>query len=117
MTTFTEENRIGDVLKREWDQLFNRETGVVTGGDFVAGQVLGTVTASGKVTDYDGGAADGSETASGVLLFKAEAAGADVSAAYLARGPAVVARGALVGLDADGEADLAALNIIVRDDV
>lgn len=35
----------------------------------------------------------------------------------LSRGPAVVAKGALVGLDAAGQADLESLGIVVRDNV
>ena len=208
MTTFSEPNRLGDVLKREFDPFYNRETASITGGSNLAigtlvskvGSSSGTATATanggntgngamGSITvgtgaidgtytltitsaaadaggftladpngstvgtgdvgsAFDAGGltftlADGSTdfaegdsftiavvsdqagqyteytngTAAGVLLEAADASAADVQAVILARGPAVVARGKLVGLDTAGEADLAALGIIVRDEV
>lgn len=114
MATFTEPNRLSDVLKREFDPFYNRET-----VDFVAsGHALGTVVAinnvSNKYVPYANGGADGAGTAIGVLL---ETVDTEKQAVILARGPAVVARKTLIGLDATAEGDLAALGIIVRDDI
>lgn len=48
MATFSEPNRIGDLLKREWDALFNREVVTVSGGvDLLLGTVVGKIDTSG----------------------------------------------------------------------
>lgn len=126
MTTFTETNRVGDVLKREFDQLHNRETVTIASGtNALCGLVVGKITASGKYAPWDADAADGSETVAGVVLFDTDASAADATGVILARGPAVVAKGALVwGPDvadsaeqAVGIAGLAALGIIARDSI
>lgn len=97
MTTFTEPARIGDVLKREWDALYNREIGTVASGqNLLLGTVLGRVTVGGELVELDPAAADGSETAIGVLLEPVDASTAALSGVFLARGPAVVHDGALV---------------------
>lgn len=114
MATFTEPNRLSDVLKREYDPAYNRET-----VDFEqAGHPLGTVvafnTTSEKYVAYENGGTDGAGTALGVLL---EAVEDEKQAVILARGPAVVASNTLIGLDATAQADLAALGIITREDI
>ena len=79
-----------------------------------AGTVVGKITASGKYVAYADGNADGSQTAAGVLYGNAADSAADQMVTIIAR-DAEVARNALTGLDANGEADLKALSIIVRD--
>lgn len=97
MPTYTELNRIGDVLKREFDPLHNRETVVlIDGQNLRAGAVLGRITTGGKYTAHAAAASDGSQNAAAVLLFDAVASGADAPAVVLLRGPAVVSDGALI---------------------
>lgn len=76
-----------------------------------------TTDQAGDYAAYDSGASDGRETAAGVLLEPADATGADVSATILARGPAVMARSVITGLDAAAETQLLALGIVIRDDL
>lgn len=81
----------------------------LTAGNFVAGTVLGRITASGKMTDYDNIAVDGSELATAVLLEDADASVVDVTALV---GYAGVYRSEkMTGLDADGQSDLEARGI------
>jgi hypothetical protein len=122
MPTYTETNRIGDVLKREFDALHNRESvTLISGQNLLCGAVLGRITASGKWTLHAAAAVDGSQNAAGVLLFDTNASAGDRPAVILARGPAVVADGALIfagGISAPNRATaitaLAALGIIAR---
>jgi len=121
MTTYTEPTRIGDVLKREFDQLHNREQVTIDTGNLVCGTVLGKITASGKYVLHDNAAADGSQNAAAVLLQDADASSADVTAVALVRGPAVVALGKLTfksgiteGNKTAAVAALAALGIVAR---
>lgn len=124
MAVFNEPNRIGDVLKREFDTLLNRETvTLLAGQNLVVGAVVGKITASGKYRSLNNGGADGAQTAAGVLLFDCDATAADTKCVILARGPAVVATGKLGFNGADGTqtanatAALAALGIVARANV
>ena len=69
----------GDWLKWEEDNLYSREaiTLVAGAGDLKTGTVLGKITASGKYTQFDQDASDGSEDAAGVLVLDADASGSD----------------------------------------
>lgn len=121
MAVFTETNRVGDVVKREFDQLHNRETVTVDTGVLKVGTVLGRITASGKYVLHDNAAADGSQNAVAVLLADVDATSADVLAPALVRGPAIVSNDALIfksGISAPNRAAaitaLAALGIVAR---
>lgn len=122
MPVFTETNRLGDVLKREFDPLLNRETvTLISGQNLKCGAVLGQITASGKYTLHAAAAVDGSQNARAVLLFDTDASGGDTKAVVLARGPAVVSDAALIfagGISAPNRATavaaLAALGIVAR---
>jgi hypothetical protein len=115
MTTFSETAAELTWLKREYDNLYNRETVTVASGNALAdGTVVGKITASGKYAAYDADAVDGSETAAGVLMGDVDASGADAVGVILARGPAVVSEDALIGLDAAGAVSLVAAGIVVR---
>jgi hypothetical protein len=125
MTTYTEAAQLSDFLKYEEapEVQFCRETvTVLSGQNLLAGTVLGTVTASGKVKAYDNDAVDGSQTASGILLFAVDASGGDKKGVALVRGPAILATEALAwgaGVTTQGEkdaavVDLKALNILCR---
>ena len=124
MPSYTEANRIGDVLKREFDPLHCRETvTVVSGQNLTVGTVVGKISASGKYTAYDNDAATGEQAAAGILLFDCDASGGDAKGVILARGPAVVSRDHLVwgaGVTTQAEKDAAyvdflALGIVARD--
>lgn len=121
MAVFTETNRVGDVVKREFDQLHNRETVTVDTGVLKVGTVLGRITASGKYVLHDNAAADGSQNAAAVLLADVDATSADVLAPALVRGPAIVSNDALIfksGISGPNRAAaitaLAALGIVAR---
>jgi hypothetical protein len=86
---------------------------ILMGQNLPAGKILGKVTASGKCKAYAADATDGSETAVGILYAATDATAADQRATMVAR-LREVDRALLTGLDAAAEADLKALNIIVR---
>lgn len=95
MTAFTEPNRIGDILKREFAPEFNREeVTIASGQNLVAGTVLGKITVGAQYMIHDNAASGGTagaEVAAGVLLFDCDASSAATKAVVLLRGPAVVA--------------------------
>jgi hypothetical protein len=110
---------LGDWLLHEADPNYCREEITIDESqDLESGTLLGKLTAGEHVAYNDSGS-DGEETAVGVLITKKVTTGAGESAkaVMLARGPAVLKRAGLTGLDANGEADLAAIAnpIIVRD--
>jgi hypothetical protein len=123
MPTYTEPTYLGDVLKREFEQLYNRETvTVISGQNLALGAVVGRITASGKFTALAPAASDGSQNAAGVLLAATDASAADRLGPLLARGPAVVSADHLVwpGGITGGEktaaiAQLVALGIVSRE--
>lgn len=124
MTTYTETNRVGDVLKREFDPLHNRETVTVAEGqDLLCGTVLGKIT-GGNYTQLDTGVSSGEDVAAAVLLFDCDATDDAKAAVVLKRGPAVVAASALIwpaGISGPDKSqaliELEALGIVVRTSV
>lgn len=122
MATYTEATNLGDLLKREFEPIYNRESvTLITGQNLTLGAVLGKITASGKYTAVAPSASDGSQTAAAVLLADVDATSADKKAVILARGPAVVAAdflvwpsGATSGQKTAATAQLVALGIVAR---
>lgn len=117
----TETTHPGGFLVWEAFRDYTRETITVASGTLEPGTVLGKITASGKYAAHDPAAVDGTETAVAVLWGKADAAGGDVAAVALIRGPAIVNRHDLVfaGTPTDPEiatahAALLAAGILVR---
>lgn len=110
-----ESTRAGEFLIAEGNGSISREKVVVASGEgaLVPGTVLGKVTASGKYAAYDNAAADGTETAAGILYAAVDATSADADAVVIVR-HAEVDGSLLTGNDANGTADLAAIQIIVR---
>ena len=105
MPTFTKPARIGDILKREYDPIFNREVGTVASGNNLAmGAVIAEV--SDDLVPWNPGGADGSEVVAGVLLEPVDASGGAAEGVMLARGPAVVSREALVFADGTSESEI-----------
>jgi Bacteriophage lambda head decoration protein D len=96
------------------------ELTLISGQDLAAGVVVGRITASGKYTTYDNGAANGAEVAAGIMYAAVDASGGDVTDARIVRrGPAIVNANDLgwgandgTGITA-GKADLLALGIKV----
>jgi len=112
----------GEFLISEGEGSISRDAIVVASGKGIleAGAVLGKITASGKYAAYNNAAADGTQTAVGVLYAKVDATSADASAVAITR-LAEVKNDLLVylsGQDAasktDAIADLKLVNIIAR---
>ena len=71
--------QLSEVVKYETHPDYSRESGIALAGEaFDLGQVLGKVTASGKLVVLDPAASDGSEKAAGVSQVVVEAGAADV---------------------------------------
>jgi hypothetical protein len=98
MPTLTAPAHLGDLVKREFDANYCRETVTLHAGtDYPLGAVLGRITATGAYTlspEASTAGLEGSEIACAVLLDAASAA--DTSAVALVRGPVIVADSALV---------------------
>jgi len=118
----TMQNTIGQFVKYEADQLYSRDNvTVASGNNLKAGAVVGRVTASGKIGEYDNAAADGRQTAIGVLIADVNAGAADQPGVIVARHAIVVDKSGLVWKTAMSEADkdagitdLKAVGIIAR---
>ena len=96
MTTATEPNNLGDLLKFEQDALYSRdEITVATGQTLTLGAVVGRNTASREIAALDPSANDGTEIAIGVMAEMVDATAATTPAVMIAR-HALVARPALV---------------------
>lgn len=63
----------------------SRDVGVITGGNYVSGQVLGRITASKKLTARVTEAGDGSEVAVAVLGANVDASAADKTGVIFVR--------------------------------
>ena len=122
--------RLGNLVKYEEaaQHGFTREAVTVNTAaaqDLKIGSVLGKITANGKYTISDPAAIDGSEVAAAVVLENISTAIAtDITVTVMVRGSAILGRDALVfdvahsaGEIATVEAELAALNILVRTQV
>lgn len=109
-----ETSHAGEFLFAEANGTLSRERIVIASGEGVlkAGTVLGKL-AGGKYAAYDNAAADGSQTAVGILYDGVDATSADANGVLIARHAEVV-KAALTGLDTAAEVDLAALQIIFR---
>ncbi len=115
MTVLTEGKHPGEFIVSEGNGWISREAvTIVSGQNLAAGTVLGKITASGKYAAYNDGAADGTETAAGILFDNVDASGGDVAGAVMIARLAEVNGDELTGNDANGTADLLALDIVVR---
>ena len=95
MTTVTEPNNLGDLLKFEQDALYSRdEVTVATGQALALGAVVGRNSSS-EIVAIDPSATDGTEIAIGVMAETVEATAATTPAVIIAR-HALVAQPALV---------------------
>ena len=85
----TEGRHTGEFLMSEQPGTQSRETGVITGGKFPSGTVLGQVTADSKYTEHDPNAGDGTENAVAILYSAVDATAADIEGVVIARGAEV----------------------------
>ena len=124
MSVLTQPSVMGDALKYELNPNFTRETvTLLAGTKYPVGAVLGRITASGKFKLSTATGSDGAQTAAAVLLYATDAATADREAVVLLRGPALVAKAAMIfdasvddaAKTAAKHAQLTALGIIPRD--
>jgi hypothetical protein len=115
MTNLVETRHTGEYLISEAEGTLSREQVVVTqsGAAILSGTLMGKITASGKYIPYLDGAVDGSQACAGILYSHLPAATGDIKAVLHVR-LAEVATADLTGVDANGTADLKALNIILR---
>ena len=100
MTVLTFPATLGDLLKREFDPNYSRETITLKAGTaYPLGAVLGRVTADGKYAFSPAASTtgiEGAEIANAVLIEAVDATAADTPALVIARGPLIVADRALV---------------------
>ena len=97
MSTITEANNLGDLLKYEAPNRYSRDVATLAAGqNLPLGTVLGRKTDDGKHYPIDPAATDGTETAIGVLANEIDATNADRSDAILIARHAIVAKTALV---------------------
>ena len=91
---------LGDLIKRESDPDYTRETVTLKAGTaYPLGAVLGRITADGKYTFSPAASttgSEGAEIANAVLIEAVDATAADTPALVLVRGPVIVADRALV---------------------
>lgn len=99
-TTFVSPPTLGDLVKREFDPSYCRETVTLKAGDaYPLGSVLGRITTSGNYAlspDAQTVELEGAEIACAVLLVAVPASEEDTQALVLARGPVIVADQALI---------------------
>ena len=122
MTSITESQNLGDLLKYEAPNLYSRDRLTVAAGQtLVLGTVVGIEAATTKVVQLDPAANDGSEIAAGVLTADVDAAAADRTDGIVVSRHAIVADHALiwpVGITpvqkAAAKLQLKALGILVR---
>jgi hypothetical protein len=122
MPVQSEGNYLGDWLKFEAGNLYSRdEATIVSGQNLTTGTVVGIITASGKATQVNPAANDGSQTAAGVLVFDVDATGGDTPGVLIAR-HAICSANRLVWPEgitdpqkAAGIAQLKGLGILVRE--
>ena len=100
MTVLTSPGTLGDLIKRESDPDYSRETVTLKAGiAYPLGAVLGRITASGIFTLSPAASTigiEGAEIACAVLLQAVPLSATDTQAVVLARGPTIVADRALV---------------------
>jgi hypothetical protein len=121
---------LGNLLKHEYakEHGYCREVVTVNITDATSlsvGSVLGKVTATGKYTVSDSAAVDGSEVAAAIVVANTDVAAAtDTEVAVLVRGPAIIAKQALVfdvahdaGQIETAVAEIESLGVVVREQV
>jgi hypothetical protein len=127
MPVLAKDPTLGDLLKYELNGSYSREVVTLKGGtSYPLGAVLGKITASG-IYRFSPAATvtgdEGAESAVAVLIEAVDATAGDRSGLVVARGPAIVSKGALVfdaSVDQPAEiaakhAELSAAGVVPRD--
>lgn len=119
MTTLTQGIQPFEFLLSEADGMRARDQATVTVAGSVAlpsGTVLGKITATGKYIKYSDAAVDGSQTAAAVLGTPLAGVNGDYKSLIFTRDCEVIGNrlNGGAGVDANGNADLKALGVIVR---
>ncbi len=121
MATIIETSHDAEFLVSEASGTRSREVvTLISGQNLAAGVVLGEITASGKYTQFNQDASDGSQTAAAILRSACDASGGDKQCVVVARDAEV--NGAEIAWPSDietaekaaGIADLAGEGIVVR---
>jgi hypothetical protein len=123
MASMTESYRLPDFLKWEEDNRYSREKVTVASGETLSvGEVVGRVTATGKIVAIDFSATDGSETAYGIMAADCDASDGDTAGVAIVRDALISddhliwPSGATSSDKSDALATLAGKGIIVRDE-
>lgn len=91
MATYTESNKVSDIVRWEQDKAYSREEVTIASGQNLAiGTVLGKVTSSGEYTQINFSATDGSEDAAGILLGDVDASSGAAQGVALVRDSIVI---------------------------
>jgi hypothetical protein len=121
MPSFTEGKWPLEFLVSEASGTRSRDTEtLISGQDLDAGTVLGKITASGKLTQFNQDGADGSENAMGILVNPCDASAADAECVIIARdaevnGAELIWPGDITGPEqTTAEGQLKALGVLVR---
>lgn len=88
VTVYTADKEFSEIFKGETANpvLFSREVvTIITGQNLAMGAVVGKITASGKITELNEDASDGSETAYGVVIANYDATSADLDGVAMVR--------------------------------
>ena len=115
MSIKTEGVHAGEFLLSEANGTRSREdiTLAATAVNLPAGQLLGSLTASGEYVPYNPAGEDGSETAAAILFAPVGASAEAQRSVGVVRDAEVIER-LLTGLDTAAEVDLLALGIVIR---
>jgi hypothetical protein len=113
MPVLTQSPSLGDLLKYELNTNYTRETVTLkSGASYPLGAVLGRITATAKYRLSPAAQVvgdEGAETAVAVLIEAVDATAADATGLVVARGPAIVAKAALLfDASVDQPAEIAA---------
>ena len=85
-TNLTESKKAGHGVASEANGTRAREEEIlVSGQDLVPGAVVGKITASGKITEYNPANGDGSEAVYGILYSRGDATGGDLKVTAVVR--------------------------------
>lgn len=95
MAVYTEGIYLNELLKWEQDKAYSRELVMLASGSLSMGAVIGLVTATSMVVEWNPDATDGSETIYGFLIADADASGGPVNAVAIVR-DAIIVPGYLV---------------------
>lgn len=107
----------GQFIKYEADKSYSRDNVTVLSGEtLVTGQVVGIVTATGKVRAWAPANTDGSQNAAGIMTMNVTATGGDRPGVMIARHAEIVGRDHLIyaGTPTNPQKDTAVASLRAR---